>query len=410
MKLRGDLLSGGITLLITFNIFNILSFLYQILMARMLSVSDYGILATLFSIIYVLSVFSESIQTIMTKYSANQKIKGKLKNLAKRALVKGVFFGILFFSLYACIALFLTSVLEIDYWLLFLVGLFVPLFILMPINRGIMLGKERFKGLGINLIIEASLKVILAVFFVYAGMKVYGAIGGTIIAALFSFGLSFLILKDIFKAKEQRINVSNIYKYSQPVFIISTGILIFYSLDIIIAKAVFAPEIAGAYAIASVLAKSIFLVTQPISRAMFPLTAKNERNNFLSKNLLKNALMLLGTCLFIILVVFYFFSPQLITIFSGKEIAESTAVLFNLACAISILSVTNLILFYKLSRNTKSIISNKVLMLGVIVLIVMEAGILYSSFIMFSTLQAFANALIVASLIFLIATLALGRK
>src|SRR3989344_5009800 len=72
-------LRGSLILLISFGIFNVLNFLFQLIMARSLSIAEYGVLATLFSILYITNVMSESIQLVITKYSSSEESKGKLK-------------------------------------------------------------------------------------------------------------------------------------------------------------------------------------------------------------------------------------------------------------------------------------------------------------------------------------------
>ncbi len=66
-KFSKSLMGGSIILLISINIFNALNFLFHFFMARMLTISDYGILAALMSIVYVLTIPSEAIQTIISK-------------------------------------------------------------------------------------------------------------------------------------------------------------------------------------------------------------------------------------------------------------------------------------------------------------------------------------------------------
>src|SRR3989338_10228997 len=100
MKWNSAVIGGSLVLLITFNIFNFLNFAFQFSMARMLSAAEYGVLATLFAIIYIITIFSESIQTIITKYAAAEENSGKLKNLMKRTLHKSSLIALALFILY----------------------------------------------------------------------------------------------------------------------------------------------------------------------------------------------------------------------------------------------------------------------------------------------------------------------
>ena len=392
MNSRKTLLKGSIILLITFGLFNFMGYIFHFAMIRSLSVSDYGILATLFSIIYILALFSESIQTVIAKYSSSAKSNSLLKSLFKRTFKKALKLSFILFIIYLVISIPLSSLLKIDYSLLALNGLIIFTIFFMPISRGIMQGRKMFMSLGLNMIAESTSKLIFPIIFVFIGWKVYGAIAGVVLATFISFASSFFMLKDIFKAKEGNANTSGIYNYTTPVFVIIFTILIFFSLDIIIAKIVFSPENAGYYAIASILAKTIFFGTQPISKAMFPLTAENKSSGKNKHKIFLNALGIIFILIISSLLVFYFFPDILIKISSGKIIPESSSILLYLGIAMSLISLTNLNLLYKISLGS---------MKGYFYLpffIVIEAIIMY---VFSANLVEFSLAYITASAIFL---------
>jgi O-antigen/teichoic acid export membrane protein len=218
----------------------------------------------------------------------------------------------------------------------------------MPISRGILQGRKKFTSLGVNMVVESTFKLIVPTILVGVGYGVYGAIGGVIIATVMAFSFSFYALKEIFNAKEEEIKTSNIYNYTKPVFVIIFTILLFYSLDVIIARLIFDEKTSGYYSIASMIAKIIFFGTQPITKAMFPLlsnkTSKLESREIFLQSTFIVSLMILG---FITLT--FMFPEMLVKIFSGENHVESSSILFVLSLAISLLSVTNLLLLYKIS-------------------------------------------------------------
>lgn len=348
-KLNKHLLTGSLILLISFNLYNAMNFFFHFFMARMLTVVQYGILASLFSIIYMLALFTESIQIVITKYSNHESNKGKLKNLLNKSLKKATRVSTFLFILYLIVAIPLSYLLNIEYYLLALNGLMVFVSFFSPITRGIMQGRKRFTSLGFNMIIESTIKLGLAILFVYIGWQVYGAILGAILGPIVAIALSFVSISDIIKSKEKPAKVPGIYGYARPAFIINLVILVAYTIDVLIAKIVFPAEIAGAYAIAATLAKIIFFGTQPIGRAMFPLSAEHKGNKEKSENVLSNSLGILVLLIIGALSVFYFFPNLIISLFSGKYIPQAVSVLFFLGIAMSLLSITNLVLLYKLS-------------------------------------------------------------
>ena len=351
MKIDKRLWSGGIILILAFGIYNFFNFVFQLSMARMLSISDYGIFATLFAIIYILAVFVETIQTVITKYSSEENDKKKLKNILRKSLRKSFFISLLFFMLYLVISIPLGLLLKINYYLLAFNGLMIFTSLVLPVTRGIMQGKKRFKGLGINMISESVIKLTLAIMFVYVGSRVYGAIGGAILGTGLAFFLSFIPLRDIIKTQEKKAKTIGIYSYAKPTFLITFIIIVFYSIDIIIAKIVFSEQLARTYAIASILSKAIFWGTQPISRVMFPLSSENVKKLRKSNNVFLNSLVILFMGLIGSLTVFYFLPEFIIKIFAGRVINEAASILFFLGIGTSLISITNLIMLYKLSIN-----------------------------------------------------------
>jgi len=394
MKLNKALLSGSIILLIAFNLFNVLNFVFQFSMARLLTVEDYGVLATLFSIIYILGVFTEGVQTILAKYSSSEKSPGKVKNLLKRSINRALIFSSILFLIYLAIAYPLSGLLKINYLLLSLNGLIIFTSFLTPISRGVMLGKKKFKSLGLNLVTDSTVKLVLAIILVLLGWKVYGAIAATIIGGVVAFLFSFRSLRAIMKSKEKEADASEIYNYSKPVIFLMLIIIAFYSLDVLVAKIVFPADIAGYYALASILGKTIFWGTQPISRAMFPLSAEKKTK---TRGLLYNSLALVIGLIVLALLLFYFFPDLILTIFSGKEdISQASGILFFVGVSFGLQSLANLAILYKLS---KSKLKRYLLF---IIFPIIEVILL---FLFSSSLIEFSLAYLFASLIFLIGTL-----
>ncbi|MEK6848361.1 MAG: hypothetical protein AABX65_01885, partial [Nanoarchaeota archaeon] len=200
-----------------------------------------------------------------------------------------------------------------------------------------------------NIIVEAVSRLVIGVALVYLGWKVYGAIIGVIIAGFLAFFFSFFQLRKINKSQEESAPTLGIYSYAKPTFIITAIVIIFYTLDVIVAKIVFPPEIAGSYAIASILGKIIFWGTLPISKAMFPISAETPVKKEESGGIFGNSILILFIGIIAALAAFYLFPDLIIKIFSGKTIPEAENILFLVGIAFSITAVTNLSLLYKLS-------------------------------------------------------------
>jgi O-antigen/teichoic acid export membrane protein len=398
-KLDSPLIKGSIVLLISFGIFNFLNFIFQFFMARMLTLEEYGILATLFSFIYMSSIFTEAIQTVMVKYSAIENNNGKLKDIVKRVARKIRPISIGLFTLYLMACFFLSPIFEIHYSLLALTGLMIFISFFSPITRGILQGKKRFNGLSANMAIEAGSKLIIAISLVALGIGVFGAILGAIIGGSLALLISFIQIKDILNAKEEPTKDIDIYNYAKPSLMITAVVIIFCSLDVILARAFFEKDIAASYAIASLLGKIIFWGTAPISKAMLPFSSENKNEK--KTSIFFTALVLLVLGIFFVLTLFSIFPSNIVAIFSSEAVSTASNILVYNGLAFSLISLANLILLYRLS--TGNIRGYKLLP----IFLVIEIGLLYA----FSdSLIHFTEAFILSSLIFAFGSFLLLRK
>ena len=349
LSLNKSLFKGSIVLLITFGIYNFLNFLYHLLMARSLSIEEYGTLSALLFFSYILIVpFVESMQTLIAKYSASETDDGKINNVLRR-ISRRIFRAatwIIILYLIALIPLYYFTRIPIALLLLNGMVIFGSLFV--PITRGCLQGKKRFFSLGGNMIIESVTKVVVGIILVYLGFAVFGALIAFIAAIVLSLLFSIAAIKDILRKEQVFEGNRGIHGYTKQTLLIVSLIVIAYNFDILLAKILFNDTLAGYYAVSSVLSKAIFWGTQPISKAMFPLTS--DKDNVVKKReLLMNALLAVGVMSGIALVIFYFFSNIIIYIFSGRVISESIVILPYLGLGSAILAISNVILLYKLS-------------------------------------------------------------
>jgi O-antigen/teichoic acid export membrane protein len=318
-------------------------------MARYLTVTEYSLLASVFVIVYISSVFSESIQNFVVTYVGREEEESKLKNLVNRLIKKMTKFAILVIACYLVLAIWLSRILQIEYFTLSLGALILAFSILLPITRGVMQGKKKFFKLSGNMISEALIKLVVGLGFALLGFGVRGAILGVIIASTISFLISIFQISWINKTTEKTITEKVSYSKFLPAFILTSVVVVFYSLDVWIARIFFEPEISGAYALASILGKVLFWVTIPVSKAMLSISSNSKQDK--PKNVFKTALIILMIICIGTLIFFFLFPNFLINFFSGKNIESATKILFYEGVSFSLIAISNLILLYKLSIN-----------------------------------------------------------
>lgn len=401
---KDELFKGSLILFIMINIFNLLNYIFQFSMARMLTPSDYGVLAVLMSIVYIFTVPSEAIQNIVSKYTSKFNINkdfGKMKFMFRRGFKKSLFFAFVSFVVFFIACFFLSSFLKIDIVLLWTTGIFIFLMFLLPIFRGVMQGRKKFYALGWNMILEGLVKVILAITLVFIGLKVYGAIVAVIFGSFIALVFSINSIKEIRNAKEKRTNFTGYFSYSIPYFIVVLVVVLMYSLDIIVARRFFSPELVGNYAVLSFLGKIIFFGTFALSKAMFSVVSEKYEKGKKTVSSLKKSLKLTGVICFFILILYFFFSKSIINIFFGSKYIGFSNLLVFVGLAYALLSFTNILLLYGLTTN--KINKNAYFLL---LFVILQLVLFY---LMHSSLLAYAISLIISNIIFFIYSLFLIR-
>ena len=114
--MKNELVLSSMTLLVLMLLGNILNYIFQFSMAVMLGPADYGILAVLTSFIYLFTVPTNAIQTVMSKYTTRFNIKkeyGKIRGLMDYLIKKAFLASIFVFLGYLAAAFILSKSLDI---------------------------------------------------------------------------------------------------------------------------------------------------------------------------------------------------------------------------------------------------------------------------------------------------------
>jgi len=402
INFKNKLVRGSLLLLFLVGIFNILNFGYHLIMARIMPVEDFGMLKRVFAFLYIGAIFMESVQTVVVKYASNHKQdNGKLKSIFLRANKEIIPAAAIVAITFLILSIFLSPLFNIAYSLLFATSIFIIFSIFVPIARGILQGQQRFLALGLSMLGEAVLKIGVSFILVYVGFGVLGAVWGVVISLILSLGISLVFIHKVLSSKLEDTPLEGIRSYSKPVFLITSALILFINLDILIAGNIFSDFEAGVYAIASTISLIIFIAIQPINKVLFPITAVDSANNKSSKNNFIRAMLLVSIICFGLLIIISFFTDQIIYLISGKTLTEAKIPAILLSAGTTLLSFSSTILYYKLSLGrTKYYLWSILLLLIEITLLTL----------MSTTLINYSIAFLISNAIFFIGSLILLKK
>lgn len=401
--LRSEFGKGNLILFITMNIFNFLNFVFHFSMGRLLIPSNYGILAALMSLIYFYNIPAEALQNITSKNVSKFRIKkeyGKIKYILLKMLKKSFYASLILFFIITLFSIYLSNFLKINFWLIFVTNIYIFFAFLNPILRGSLQGDKKFGPLGTSLIIDATSKLILSILLVFIGFEVFGAIIGAIFGSGISFIFTIYFNKDIIKGKNEKAKIKRIYSENTNYFITMLVIFAIFSIDILIAKRFFSPEIAGQYAVLSMLGKIIFLATLSISKAMFPLACENHNCGKPSKYLFQRSFLMVGFICLIAIFLYLTIPKSIIWLLYGAQYLEMSQYLVYSGIAFSFLSLGNLVLIYGLSIKR---IKKSYLLFGFVFITLALLSLFHNTILEFILAFMISNLILfVGSLIFIL--------
>lgn len=322
--LENPLISGSAIIFFGSIFSNILNFLFNLFMTRNLSVADYGVLASIVSLITLSSLPASAILPAVVRFAASYFAKGD------HAMIRGLFlkFGklsfLLGFIILVVFILFTEKISEFfhigDNSLVILASLLVFFGFIAIVNSALLQARLSFLFISFINFVGAFLKLALGIGFVFLGFGVGGAMWALLLSSVIPYVLTFIPLRFLFQKGLviPKINTSELFVYGAPSAIALFGLTSFITTDIILVKHFFDPESAGIYAGLSLVGRVIFFLSAPISTVMFPLIVQKHTREENYHNTFTLSLFLVFL-LSAPVVIFYFLFPVFTIGFFTKQ-------------------------------------------------------------------------------------------
>ena len=298
--IKHPLILGSTIVLIGSFIANIFLYIFNLIMGRILSVSDYGLLTTLISLVALFGIIPSSFTSIFARFAAQYNANNDREGYLSLIFSGGKFIFILSGIIFLILMLFLpliASFLHINNMLLLvLIFMLIAVSIFFALTAGALQGEMKFVSLSVLNILGPFLRIILGVGFLLLGLKIFGVVLGILLSAIITVAISFyLVFRNHYKKtyKKQKDFFKEFKKYGTGFFLSSLGITILTSMDIILVRHFFGAIPSGQYAALSLMGKAIFYLTAPIYFVFFPLIAqKKERKEKLFATLFLTGLVI----------------------------------------------------------------------------------------------------------------------
>ena len=339
--LNDSLFKNGIYIFIFSMSANFFNYLFQIAMGRLLTVSEYGILNSLFSILLIISVPAGTITIIAAKNISHNLAISKFNEVKK--FIKNIFFKVLLFGMFVLIVYFifvpyLMDFMKINVFLYYaILGVVLLISFFFSLLMGILQGSKMYGIYGVTGGLSSAAKFVIAVVLVLLGLNIAGALLSTFIAQIAVSLIAVIFIYSYFKkiGSKQVLDENN-DDVSNNVLTIKYFLLVLFSLffytfftniDLIMVKHFFPSKEAGIYAVSALLGKIILYLPASFAVVMFPeVSHAHALNNKTKRILFKTILITALLCLFG--EIFYILFPDfIISVLMGTKYLKASPLL-----------------------------------------------------------------------------------
>lgn len=353
---KHPLISGSIVIFLGTLVANVGNFFFTIFMASHLSVSNYGILASLITLITLPGYAATALSPLINQFAGKAfaegniaKVNGLYRKITKFVFLSGFCFFLLFIVFINTIGKFFAIH---DTTILVLTDFAILLSLFIIVNNSFIQAKLAFNFIGFISIITSGLKLFIGIALVLLGLSTKGAVSAIFLSMFIPYLLTFIPIKFIFwkETSKEKINTKDLLNYGIPAALASLALTSLISSDILLVKHFFVERIAGLYAGLSLLGRVVFFFTSPISMVMFPTIVQKYTRKESYTGVLFLSLLLVGLAS-IGMTVFYFLFPHFVIIlFLKKAEYLSIASLLGLfAIFITVFSVLSVLVNFYLS-------------------------------------------------------------
>jgi O-antigen/teichoic acid export membrane protein len=278
-----------------FNVFwglfisTVISAVGVIIVARLLSPSEYGIVTVALTAPNLIQIFRDwGLDTAMIRYTAHYRSEGKSTE-AEHILITGLVFEIILGLALTILSVLLSGILAVNVFerpdtksLIQIASLNIFAGALTTAAQSAFFGVERMDLNSVMMVVQSCVTTVSMTLLIILGLGTYGAIVGTTIAALITGLIGILIMLKLLKSPKKsngdrlRIveHMKTMFKYGLPLSlsaIIGGFLTQFYQFMIVI----YATDLMiGNYSVATNFGVLVTFLSIPISTTLFPTFSK----------------------------------------------------------------------------------------------------------------------------------------
>jgi O-antigen/teichoic acid export membrane protein len=334
-----------------------MGYVFHFSTGRLLGPTGYAVVASVLSALYLVSLPGIALQTVAMRFTsmfAGRGEIGALPRLIAQLTMVSLVAGSLGATALLALAPAAAGYLKVaDLRVVQALSVTAVLALLIAANRGVLQGLQRFVALSGNFLVDTVSRVVVAVSLILAGLGALGGVIAIVVGPALAYGQSLVLLRSTrISERSGGAGLADLGRYAVWAAAGAMGVTFLFNADVILAKHYLTDHAAGIYASGSVLGRVIYFLGVTVAAVMFPeVTALHARNED-HYHVVDRSLMLLGG-LAVGLILIYFLLPGLVVVPFGSQFAGVASFLGPFGIALSLLAVSNLLINYFLSVNSR---------------------------------------------------------
>ena len=344
---------------------NVSNYLFHVIGGRYLGPSLYGSLASLISLLYIVSILTGVFTTVtlreLTKLWTRGE-KSKFYLLLKSSFSFFILCGILLFLIFFFASPFIADYLNLqNNSFVFLIGVIGFLSAVSCVFGAFQQATLRFKQFSFFTSIASFAKIVFVLLNWYFNFLIFGMLWAIILSSLAYFFLNVFDLYIFFKKKPVdfkkptgfKFSPKSFFKKSSFVLMSNLGMTGFLTSDTILVKHFFSPSESGLYAGTAVMGRVILFITGPLLVVMMPLIIKRREKQEDFKKIFFLTLFLVFFVSSVLLLFYTFFPKIIISLFYGNKYLEAQFFLPLFGIYILFYTLSNVFVVYYIAMEKR---------------------------------------------------------
>ena len=371
MKKKESLAKNSAILFVLTTLGSVLNYGSQLLMGRFFSITNYGIINTIFSLILIVSVLGNTSSMLLSKTIAED-----LKNAREISykILKIVNISCIVLAIVFCFMIpILKNIITNNYIVIVLTILCLITSIYPIVFQGVLGGLQKFIKLGMYTLIIPVTKLLGLIFISFLSLngeyELYIILSSIILGNILSIIIGVILIQKL-DDDEESVDIFSIWKSYKLVLYANVYLMVLMNIDILYLSTFESKRITGLYSSVLMFGKMVYYCVTAIVTVMLPMISKNKKDKSYVNNILSNTIIFTIIFSILLLIPVNIFGQFFIKIIYGIKYLEAVKYL-KYSSLISVSYSINLILLnYLVGVNKIEFIKNTML-IGILVLMLL---------------------------------------